>query len=367
MRTSSQKSLSRPLKGRGQADRFITRECQKRRSSSKPAPGNVSGARRYGGVFRHLPLRRRRHAARGRTDGHDHHRRVGDPQVLPGDRLWSRSRDADEAALAARATESRRFRRHHARTSRSQEQLRWQDAGRPRLVQAPAGTQPAFDSCKGARGRRGSVRDLHGRRVGGRESHRQQPLLRPLGEVSLRCRSRHPPRRIRRHRCRLFYLRRWHEFRRGRKAKPRRPRTPEREPVRRRPTRPRERQRPTRPQERQWPTRLQESSRWREPRGGRCIISLPRPRRRARSKRPGIRTAGCGTRICPTGRGTRIRSTGRRTRIRLAEGQTAGCPLQRLASSRPVTSSHRLSVAYRGACRGLLRSRREGINLVGFD
>jgi hypothetical protein len=152
-----------------------------------------------------------------------------------------------------------------------------------------------------------------------------------LGEVSLRCRSRHPPRRIRRHRCGIFYLGRWPEYRRGRKARHRRPRTPGKpgkKPVRRRPTRLRERQRPT---------RLPESRERRESRG-RCIISLPRPGRRAGSRRPGIRPAGCGTRVCPTGRRTRIRPAGRGTGIRSAEGQTAGCPLQHLTGSRPVTS-----------------------------
>ena len=49
-----------------------------------------------------------------------------------------------------RGQQKRRFRRHHAGTSRPQGQFRWQDAGRPRLVFAPAGTQPAFDPHKGA-------------------------------------------------------------------------------------------------------------------------------------------------------------------------------------------------------------------------
>ena len=36
----------------------------------------------------------------------------------------------------------------------------------------PADTQPAFDPHKGLPGRRRGVRDLHGRRVGGREGYR---------------------------------------------------------------------------------------------------------------------------------------------------------------------------------------------------
>src|SRR5215203_1064887 len=160
------KSLSRPLKRRGQADRFITREWQRRRSNGNSESGHGGGTRRHCGVIRHLPLRRRRHTGRSSTDGHDHHRRFGDTQVLYGDRLGPSSRNAEEATLAARATESRRFRWHYARTSRPQGQLRWQDAGRPRLVFAPTDTQPAFDPHKGAPGRRGGVRDLHGRCVG---------------------------------------------------------------------------------------------------------------------------------------------------------------------------------------------------------
>ena len=86
----------RPLKGRERADRFTDYECTRRRSDNKPESGNGRRASRDGGVFRHLALRRCRHATRRRTHGHDHHWRVGDPQVLHGVRLGPRPRDADE-------------------------------------------------------------------------------------------------------------------------------------------------------------------------------------------------------------------------------------------------------------------------------
>jgi hypothetical protein len=172
--------------------------------------------------------------------------------------------------------------------------------------------------------------------VGGREGYRQQPLLRPLGEVPLRRRSRHPSRRIRRNRCRLFYLRRWCEHRRGRKAKPRRPRAPGTEPLRRRPTRLRERQRAAHLQE----------SRERCESGRRWIISLSRSGRSTGSRRPGICAAGCG-RICPARRGRGISfSSSRRT-----EGA-----VHRLTGSRPLTSSSRTFSVAPSAQRVVVRS-----------
>ena len=146
---------------------------------------------------------------------------------------------------------------------------------------------------------------VSGARVGGREGHRQQPLLRPVGEVPLRRSPRHPPHGLRRHGRGLLALGR--RGQRRRPAKPGRPRAAEREPVRGRP------------------------ARLRKPGRRRRTIGLPNPplhRSPHLHQSPHLHREPAPS---PEPAATRARG--------LTRGRTAGRPIQRLAGSRPVTDS----------------------------
>ena len=73
-------------------------------------------------------------------------------------------------------------------------------ARRPRLVPALAASEPAFDPREGPRGGPDRLRDRHGRHLRLREGHRQQPLLRLLGQLSRWSRAWDTPARPHRHR-----------------------------------------------------------------------------------------------------------------------------------------------------------------------